>query len=126
MRLQNLSKANPNHFCNELSLIACEGFSAVKYRSGSYFNRSTTKTNPGYQIDLTFDRDDNVITICEIKYNRGKVPFKVIQEFEKKLQLFPNSSNKTIQKTLISAFGAEQSVRNSGYFDTILTLDDFF
>ena len=66
------------------------------------------------------------MTLCEIKYTRGKVPVKVIYEFDKKLELFPNSKKKTIQKVLISTFGAEQSVLNRGYFDSILTLEDLF
>lgn len=102
------------------------GFSAVRYRSGPYFSRSTTKSESGYQLDLIFERDDNVITLCEIKYIRGKVPLKVIHEFEKKLKLFPFSNEKTIQKVLICTFGAEQSVINRGYFDAILTLEDLF
>ncbi len=112
----------PNHHI----IAKLLGFSAVRYRSGPYFSRSTIKTEPGYQLDLIFDRDDNVITLCEIKYIRGKVPLKVIQEFDRKLELFPNSNKKTIQKVLISTFGVEQSVLNRGYFDSIVTLEDLF
>lgn len=96
-------------------------FSNVKYRSGSCFSRSTFQTEPGYQLDLIFDREDNMTTVGEIKYLRGKVLLKVIQEFERKLELFPEG-NKTVQST----FGAEKSVINRCYFDLILTLDDLF
>ena len=101
-------------------------FSGVRYKSGSYYSRSTIKEEPDYQLDLVFDRDDNVITLCEIKYLRAKVSSKVIQEFERKLQLFPNKNKKTYQKVLISAFGAELSLEEQHYFDAIITLEDLF
>lgn len=101
-------------------------FSSVRYRTGAFFNRATIESNPGYQIDQVFDRDDQVIVLCEIKYLNRKVPLKVIQDFEKKLELFGDTDKKTIQKVLITAFGAEQSVINRGYFDRIITLRDFF
>lgn len=102
------------------------GFSAVQYSSGAYFSAGTDKSNPGFQIDLVFYRKDGVYTICEIRYTKSKVKRKVIDEFEKKLQLFPNSDKYTIQKVLISASGAEDSVINERYFDRIITLEDFF
>lgn len=102
------------------------GFSGVQYKSGVYFSRSTDKEVPGYQIDLIFDRADNIYTICEIKYLQGKVNTKVIQEFEKKLSLFPRQSNKTIQKILICNEGAESSLVNRHYFDQVIIADEFF
>ena len=100
------------------------GFSAVRYKSGVYFSRSTISGEPGFQIDLLFDREDGVCTVCEIKYLRSKVSSKVIQDVEKKLELLPNLNNKTIQKVLISTYGAEESLIAQHYFDAILTLDD--
>lgn len=102
------------------------GFSGVQYKSGVYFSRSTDKDIPGYQIDLIFDRADNIYTICEIKYLQGKVSIKVIQEFEQKLSLFPRRSNKTIQKVLICNEGVEISLFNRHYFDRVIIADEFF
>jgi len=112
------------HYHHEIAKLL--GFSAIRYRSGPYFSRSTLNEEPGFQIDLIFERFDQVITICEIKYLQGKVPYKVIEEFERKLQLFPNQKGKTIEKVLICTFGAEQRLEESGYFDRIITLSDLF
>jgi len=101
-------------------------FSGVHYTSGAFFSRSTDKKNPGYQIDLIFDRADNVYTICEIKYLQRPVGSKVIAEFEKKLELFPNKSNKTIHKVLICNEGADDAVLKRSYFDDIITGDMLF
>lgn len=102
------------------------GFSAVKYKSGAYFNRATEQQSSGYQIDLLFDRNDNVITVCEIKYHAAPVGVSVIAEMERKLELFSHNKRKTVERVLISAEGAEPSLMRRAYFDRILTLDDFF
>ncbi|KPA11950.1 phage related ATPase [Candidatus Magnetomorum sp. HK-1] len=78
------------------------------------------------QIDLIYDRKDKVYTICEIKYQQSKVRPQVIEDFEKKLNLFPNSPKKTIHKVLITANGAEESLINMGYFDRIISFKDIF
>ncbi len=70
-----------------------------------------------------FDRADNVITICEIKYLQSAVDTSIIQEFEQKLKYFPNEKKKTIHKVLISAEGVTESLTNRAYFDRILTLE---
>jgi AAA+ ATPase superfamily predicted ATPase len=115
-------------FCrkNSQMIAAIIGFSAVRYKSGTFFNRASTKDQPGYQIDLIFDRADHVLTVCEIKYTLAKTGVEVIEEFEKKLRLLPDIKNKTLEKVLISASGASEGLLAQGYFDRIITLDDIF
>lgn len=102
------------------------GFSAVRYTSGAFFNRSTIKEEKGYQIDLIFDRADHVLTICEIKYTQSKVGIEVIEEFEKKLKLLSSPKSKTIEKVLITASGATDALLARAYFDRIITLESIF
>lgn len=102
------------------------GFSAVEYQVGPYFSRALDKETPGFQIDLIFDRADHVYTVCEIKYLQSKVPVRVIPEFEQKLINLPNQDKYKIHKVLISTLGAVDSVRDRGYFDDILILEDLF
>jgi hypothetical protein len=99
------------------------GFSGIKYSAGTYYNRTTSKTNPGYQIDLLFDRKDHVITVCEIKYTQHAIGTAAIDEFEKKCALLKNNQNKTLHKVLISASGADNALMNAHYFDEVITLD---
>lgn len=115
-------------FCRKHSLLIATiiGFSAVRYKSGAFFSRTTIKEETGYQIDLIFDRADHVLTLCEIKYTQGKVGVEVIDAFEKKLSLMPDRENKTIEKVLISANGASDSLLSRVYFDRIITLEDIF
>jgi len=102
------------------------GFSAVHYRSGVYFSRQAVQQQPDYQIDLVFDRDDHVITLCEIKYLQSPADISVITEFDRKLALFPNPQHKQIHKVLISSSGANPNLISRSYFDDIITLDDLF
>ena len=115
-------------FCRKYAHVIAKilGFSGVHYQSGVFFNRSTERENPGYQLDLVFDRADNVCTLCEIKYLKSRVSTKVIGEFEKKLSLFQYKAKKTIHKVLICNQGAEQALVNEGYFDQIITEDEWF
>lgn len=115
-------------FCRKHSKLIASiiGFSAVRYKSGVFFNRATIKEEAGYQIDLIFDRADHVLTICEIKYTQGKIGVEVIEEFEKKLRYLPDREHKTIEKVLISASGVSDSLLSRAYFDRIITLEDIF
>jgi AAA+ ATPase superfamily predicted ATPase len=110
-------------FCRKYHYVIAKilYFSGVHYRAGVFFSRATDKVSSGYQIDLIFDRADNVYTICEMKYLQGKVGTSVIAEFEKKLSLFPNKGNKTIHKVLICSEGAEEALIKRAYFDDIIT-----
>ena len=58
-------------FCRKHSQIIATiiGFSAVRYKSGVFFNRTTIKEEAGYQIDLIFDRADHVLTQVQKSYS---------------------------------------------------------
>ncbi len=113
-------------FCRHYDYVIAKilGFSAVQYSSGPFYNRNTMSADPGFQMDLVFARNDNVITICEIKYLKLPAKKKIIDEFEAKLEHFPLVQGQTIQKVLISASGAEASLVERHYFDRIISLDD--
>lgn len=97
------------------------GFGGIAYKVGSWFKREHTKER--FQIDLMFERADNIYTICEIKF-KSKVGKEVIKEMEAKLRKFDNPKGWTIEPILISATAPQESLMNEGYFSKILTLDD--
>ncbi len=102
------------------------GFHGIHYLAGALYNKKTQKEDPGFQFDLVFDRDDHVMTLCEMKYVQTKVGIGVIEEFERKLEFLPNLKRKTIQKVLVTTEGASDSLINRHYFDQVVTLDDLF
>ena len=84
----------------------------------------------GAQIDLLFDRDDNAITICEIKYTDK--PFNIDKSYAKKLlnkvEVYKKLSgtNKQIFIALISANGLKPSMYSEELISGIVTLVDLF
>lgn len=99
------------------------GFSAVKYEHGSFFSRTVDKTAPGFQWDLVFDRRDRVVTLCEVKYLRTPATVKVANDFQKKLELFPDTrlKGRAVERVLIAPLGASMELQNLGYFDRVIT-----
>lgn len=102
------------------------GFSAVRYQSGVYFNRRTNKEDPGFQVDLVFQRADNVITICEIKYLNKKADTSVIEPFDRKLALIDVPTRYSIERVLITTEGATDALIGRAYFNKIIKLEDLF
>jgi uncharacterized protein len=84
----------------------------------------------GTQVDLLFDRDDDAVTICEIKYTNS--PFAIDKEYaeklNKKLEVFKEMTK--IQKQLflgiISANGLKRTMYSEEMVDEVVTLDDLF
>ena len=94
-----------------------------------YVSKKSSETE-GAQIDLLFDRDDDAITICEIKYT-GK-PFLIDKEYAEKLrrkvEIFRNvtGTKKQIFISMISANGVKKNKHSEELLSGIVTLDDLF
>ena len=112
-------------FCrrNHYKIAKLLEFSGVKYNAGSYFRRSNLNHDTGYQIDLVFDRRDQVLTVCEIKYLADKVTTSTIDELSQKLSKLV-VGNKDVQKVLIAPNGVTSNVLERLYFDRILEIDE--
>ena len=84
----------------------------------------------GAQIDLLFDRDDDSITICEIKYSDR--PFTITKEYARKLQqkleIFKKMTrtNKQLFIALISANGVKKNKYSDDLLSGVVTLNDLF
>ncbi len=84
----------------------------------------------GAQIDLLFDRKDNVITICEIKYTNE--PFTLtkdhIEILNRKITIFKEQTRtkKQLFLTLISANGIRNNYYAENLFTGFVTLNDLF
>ncbi|MCP4674573.1 MAG: hypothetical protein GY854_03465 [Deltaproteobacteria bacterium] len=100
------------------------GFKAVAYEFGSWFAKG--EKNLKTQVDLIFLRADNVITLCEIKFTDKKVGLEIVSDVERKIEVFPNPKDRTIEKVLITAAEPTGKLLNEGYFHAILTLEELF
>lgn len=84
----------------------------------------------GAQIDLLFDRQDDSITLCEIKYS--KKPFiltkEVVDSLFRKISVFKErtKTKKQIFVALITASGLKNNYYADDIISNIVTIDDLF
>ncbi len=94
-----------------------------------YVPRNTDE-NDGAQIDLLFDRDDDVITLCEIKYteNLFTITKDYAENLKKKVEVYRKitRTNKQLFITLISANGVKVNKYSKELISGVVTLDDLF
>ncbi len=82
----------------------------------------------GAQIDMLFDRDDGIITLCEIKY--AKDPVMIDKAYAENLKnkiisyKTQTRSNKQIHLALISANGIKENMYGNELIDQVITLND--
>jgi len=91
---------------------------------------SAKQDSPGAQIDLLFDRDDGVITICEIKLTDQ--PFKIDKEYYhrlmQKIEVFrrETGTNKQIVVAFITKSGLMKTIYSEELAPKVVVLSDFF
>ena len=96
--------------------------------SWKYIARNDSEN--GTQIDLLIDRNDDTITLCEIKYTDA--PFKIDKQYaailRNKIAVFINKTKTTKQVFLamITANGLANSKYADELVDSVVTLDDLF
>jgi len=108
--------------------------SALKIKSGGTIDSwrfiPRKYTENGAQIDLLIDRNDNAITLCEIKYT-DKV-FAIDKSYaanlENKVNVFKEKTktNKQLFLAIISANGIRTNKYYESLIDGVVTLDDLF
>lgn len=102
---------------------------AIPY-SWRYAPEKKRSKNVGAQIDLLFDRDDDAITICEIKYSSQE--FIIDKDYAKKLQqkidtfLERTKSKKQIFLAFVAANGLAKSIYSEEMVTRVVVLDDLF
>ena len=82
------------------------------------------KDDERFQIDLLYKRADRVITVCEIKHQNMKIGTKTIAEMQRKCSLLKVPRGYALERALISLYGPDNSLKDTGYFHHFVTLDD--
>ncbi len=117
-----LGLAFENYFINNAMYFAeIMGFSETVESFGPYFNKGEA-----VQVDLVYYRSDRTISICEMKFREGLVSTETIPEMNAKIKKLPVLKTQSIQKILIAPNGVTESLRQSEYFDIILTAKELF
>jgi hypothetical protein len=84
----------------------------------------------GAQIDLLFDRDDGVVTVCEIKYS--DMPFEIDKQYANnllnKIDVFKKQSriDKQIFISFITSSGIKQNMQSTKLISNQVTAKEFF
>ncbi|OGJ91476.1 MAG: hypothetical protein A2268_00565 [Candidatus Raymondbacteria bacterium RifOxyA12_full_50_37] len=98
------------------------GFQDEVLTVSPYFERGDS----GFQIDLLYRRADRVVTVCEIKHSKDPIGTKVIPEVERKCGLLKLPRGHTIERVLISLYGPDRSLKESGFFHHHVTMEELF
>ncbi len=97
---------------------------------GSWRYKPQGKNENGAQIDLVFDRNDDAITLCEIKYTDQ--PFIIDKRYaallNNKLAVFKKQTKtkKQIFLAMISANGLTKTMYSEEMISGLVTLEDLF
>jgi AAA+ ATPase superfamily predicted ATPase len=91
------------------------GFHGIEYEFGPFFRASSSDTR-GVQVDLVFNRADNVLTLCEMKCARRPIGKAAIDEIEARAFLLRDAfPRKTIQNVLLYHGAITSAVSHSPY-----------
>lgn len=102
------------------------GISGVLTNVGSWRSH---KSDPGAQIDLLIDRNDNIINLCEMKYSLSE--FSIDKVYDKNLrnkkEAFIQETNprKAVHLTMITTYGLKKN-KYSGIIQSEIKMDDLF
>jgi uncharacterized protein len=84
----------------------------------------------GAQIDLLFDRQDGVITLCEIKCsdNQFAIDKSYYQELVRKMEIFRKQTRtkKQLFISMITTHGLKQTIHSEELITSQVTLEDLF
>ena len=106
------------------------GISATSAPSTWRYIPKKHSTERGAQIDLLFDRDDDAITLCEIKYTEA--PFIIDKSYagnlSQKMKIFKErtKTSKQLFLAIISAAGLKKTMYSEELINAVVNLDHLF
>lgn len=98
--------------------------------SGSWYCKANKSSPEGAQIDLLFDRDDGVITLCEIKYNQNhfEIDKKYAEILQRKVNVFKQQTGtrKQIFLSMVTAAGLKKNKYREEMINGEASIEDLF
>lgn len=108
---------------------AALGIAGVFTRQFS-FQAKATDDEEGAQIDLLIDRQDNTISLCEVKYYKDEFVLDKEEsaKLRKKRRIFQKltKTKKQIFLCLITTYGLIENKHSADLIDNVLVMDDLF
>jgi AAA+ ATPase superfamily predicted ATPase len=94
------------------------------------YNAEKNEKESGAQIDLVFDRPDNIVQLCEIKYNR--TPFVIDKKYanhltnREKIYCKVTKTTKQIFHSMVVSGGLKKTMYGDNIIASFATLNDLF
>ncbi len=88
------------------------------------FFQSSTNRQPGCQIDYMIQTRFHNLYICEIKFSKGPIDKKIIEEMETKIKHLKSPKRFSIRPVLIHVNGIEEAILDEGYFDKVVDFSE--
>jgi uncharacterized protein len=105
------------------------GISGVNTQEASWYKKGNSEEK-GTQIDLLIDRDDAIISICEMKFTNDSyvISKEYAEHLRKKITVFRANSKtkKTIFMTMITTFGLKKNEYAYELIQNEVVLEDLF
>lgn len=102
------------------------GISGVLTHTASWRSQ---KSDPGAQVDLLINRNDNVINLCEMKYANTEfvIDKKQDENLRNKKETFirETKTRKTVHLTMVTTYGIKRN-EYSGLIQSEIKMDDLF
>ena len=113
------------------NILEALGISHINCKIGSWrYVPKKKSSESGTQIDLLFDRDDNNITLCEIKYSHKAfiIDKSYAQNLKNKIETFERyfPTHKQINLVLITPVGLKRNIWSEELISQDINLIDLF
>jgi uncharacterized protein len=105
------------------------GIGGVNTQQASWVKKGTSQEK-GTQIDLLIDRDDNIISVCEMKFSSDSFTIKkdYAETLRNKISIFKETTKtkKSVFLTLITTFGVQKNDYAFELVQNDVVLEDLF
>ena len=92
--------------------------------------RYAPKDGNGAQVDLLLDRQDNVISVCEMKFSNTEfaIDKAYAAALKYKLEIFRGQSKtkKALFLAMVTTYGIKNNMYSIGLVQNAVTMDDLF
>jgi AAA+ ATPase superfamily predicted ATPase len=106
------------------------GIEGVITREAAWRHVPQNAQDKGAQIDLLIDRNDQCISVCEIKFSNDVYPINkdLVKNFENKLLVFRKvtQTKKSLLPVFITTFGVEKNELSKQFVQNEVVLKDLF
>lgn len=119
LQFENLVLANRDLILQALGISSQD----VVFENPYYQKKG--KTQEGCQIDYLIQTRFNGLFVCEIKFSKSEVNYKVVDEVQRKIDVLKKPKNFSCFPVLIHIGGVDERVFEAEYFTKVINFSEF-